>query len=201
MNIIANDCAGAYIYKDCIRCDFMNPFIWSSIDIDNFLKLIKNYDELNFRNIKCELIENNSGICKNKSMIPRITIDDSVNIHYFHYIQNDKYSTPTKVEGYTMYKDIITYTIDCYIRRLNKTKEQPIFIWDVTKAIWYNKNRIDPFESFNNIKSNYNIIIYSPTVKSETKSNIILLNKSNGDFEVNVSGSNIYNKVLKNYER
>lgn len=36
----------------------MNPFIWSSRDFDNFLKLVINYDTINFRNIKCELIEN-----------------------------------------------------------------------------------------------------------------------------------------------
>lgn len=58
MNIITNNCSGGYIYKDCIKCDFMNPFIWSSIDFDNLLKLVINYDTINFRNIKCELIEN-----------------------------------------------------------------------------------------------------------------------------------------------
>jgi uncharacterized protein (DUF1919 family) len=36
MNIIANDCAGAYLYRDSMKTEFLNPFIWSSIDIDNF---------------------------------------------------------------------------------------------------------------------------------------------------------------------
>lgn len=199
MNIITNNCSGGYIYKDCIKCDFMNPFIWSSIDFDNFLKLVINYDTINFRNIKCELIENNSNICKNKSLVPKLTIDNTIDIHYFHYIYNDKYQTPTKIEGYTMCNDIIEYTIDCYIRRLEKMKDDPIFVWDVTRCNWYNPNKIDPIKAFKEIESKYKIIIFSPKVQTEICQNIILLKKDNLDFEVNVSAKNIYNNIIKLY--
>lgn len=86
MNIIANDCAGAYIYKDHLKRDFMNPFIWSSIDIANFIKLIEFYNTIDFKNIQCKLIFNESGICKQKSYIPKIIIDNQIEVNYFHYI-------------------------------------------------------------------------------------------------------------------
>ena len=196
MNIIANDCAGAYIYRDSLKCDFMNPFIWSSIDIENFSKLIQNYDTLDFKNIKCELIHNESGICKQGSYIPKVTIDNQVEVGYFHYIQNDKYTTPTKIDGYTMCNDIIKYTVDSYMRRIEKMTEHPIFIWDVTKCKWYNKSNINPVDVFKKITTDYSIVIYSPFLENAVNSNLILLNKKNGSFEVNVSASNIYKTYL-----
>jgi len=199
MNIIANDCAGGYIYKDCLKVDFMNPFIWSSIDINNFTKLISLYDNINFKNIRCELILNDSGICKNGTSVPKIIIDDKIDILYFHYILNEKYITPTKIDGYTMCKDIKQYTIDCYLRRVEKMNEDPIFIWDVTRCHWYNKTSIDPVSTFKEIESKYKIIIYSPTLKDNIDGKIITLNKVNKCFEVNTSGHNIYQKYLKSH--
>ena len=54
MNIISNDCTAGFIYKE-INEEFKNPFIWTSIDIDNFIKLIENYDTLNFNNISINI--------------------------------------------------------------------------------------------------------------------------------------------------
>ena len=198
MNIIANDCAGAYMYQDQYKCDFMNPFIWSSINIENFQKLIKLYDVLDFKNIESELIVNTSGICKQNSLIPKLIIDNKIEVNYFHYIQNEAYKTPTKVQGYTMYNNIEQYTVDCYERRLNKMTERPIFIWDVTKAKWYNMNNIKPVNAFKNI-SDYTIVVYSLEIQTDMFSNPITLHKSNDDFEVNQSAANIYKLYLKNY--
>ena len=47
-------------------------------NIENFCELIKNYDSLNFNNIKCELIVNDSDICKKKSLIPKIIMNMAI---------------------------------------------------------------------------------------------------------------------------
>ena len=197
MNIIANDCAGAYIYRDSLKSEFLNPFIWSSIDIENFIKLIREYETIDFRNITCELILNESGICKQQSYIPVITIDNQIDVHYFHYIQYDKYKIPTKVSGYTMYDDIIGYTKEHYMKRLQEMTEQPLFIWDVTACKWYNRINSDPVSLFKTIQTNYKIIIYSTDVETGTDRNIITARKPTIRQEVNTSAYDIYKRVIK----
>jgi uncharacterized protein (DUF1919 family) len=110
MNIISNDCLGAYVYQDQLRVGFQNPFIWSSIDIENFLQLISDYDNLELKRIECYLQLNDSGICKQGSYTPKIIIDNKVEVNFFHYIQSEKHERPIKDSGYTMYKYIVDYT-------------------------------------------------------------------------------------------
>lgn len=196
MNIIANDCAGAYLYQDQYKCDFMNPFIWNSIDFTNFCQLIQYYDTLNFNHIECVIETNNSGICFQKSLCPKIIIDNKVEVNYFHYIEDKRYSSPTKVKCYTAIDDVKKYAIDCYNRRLEKMSGEPIFIWDVTKIKWYNKLSENPIDRIKEINSKYTVIIYSPKVKTDLNATPILLNKINGDFLVNQSAANIYKMYL-----
>ena len=197
-NIISNDCVGGYIYKDWLKTDNQNPFIWSSIDIENFIKIVKCYDDIDFRNIKCELVLNNSGICKQGSLIPKIIIDDDIEVNYFHYICDKAFKAQTSRSGYTLYENIISYTIEAYNRRLTRMVERPTFIWDVTRIKWYNKTGKEPLDTFEKIETDSPIIIYQPNIINSKKGNITLLNKTNGSFEVNVSAKNIYNNILKN---
>ncbi len=196
MNIITNNCISGYLYQDQFKSDFLNPFIWSSIDFENFCRLIKYYDSLDFNNIECTTETNNSGICLQNSLCPKIIIDNKVEVNYFHYIEDKKYSSPTKVKGYTAIDDVKKYAIDCYNRRLEKMSGQPTFIWDVTHAQWYNKLSDNPIDTIKEINSKYTTVVYSPTVKTNLTASPILLNKTNGDFEVNQSAANIYKMYL-----
>lgn len=196
MNIISNDCLGAYVYQDQLKIDFQNPFIWCSINIENFVKLIDNYDKIDFKNIECDLQLNDSGICQQGSYTPRIIIDNKVDVNFFHYIQSEKYDSPTKINGYTMCKDILDYTKVSYLRRLEKTNSNPIFVWDVTMCGWYNKKNVDVINTFKTINTEYKIIVYSPNVSDSVDINIITLHKDNKSSEVNVSASNVYKKCL-----
>jgi uncharacterized protein (DUF1919 family) len=85
MNIISNDCVAGYIYTKQLKTEFINPFAWSSMNIDNFCNLIKNFDTINYQNINCQLIINKSGVCELGSIIPQIIIDNKVEVNYFHY--------------------------------------------------------------------------------------------------------------------
>lgn len=196
-NIISNDCVGGYIYRDWLKLDNLNPFIWSSIDLDNFCKVIASYNKIDFSNIKCELVFNDSGICKQGSMVPKITIDNDIEVYFFHYMYDTNFLSPTKRSGYTMCENIISYTVDSYARRVKRMTEEPVFVWDVTKIKWYNKTSKDPLDVFKKIKTDYNIIIYQPDTIDFQNGNIVVLNKTNAGFEVNVSAKNIYNKFLK----
>ena len=197
MNIISNDCVAAYIYQNHLKTEFKNPFIWHSIDIENFSKLVESYDDIDFRNIKCELINNDTGICKKESLTPKIIIDNLIEVNYFHYIQDSNFKEPTKMSGYTFYNDIVEYATDLYNKRLLKMTESPVFIWDVTKIKWYNKEGNAPLDVFKSMSPKYNLIIYQPFITNGKDGNIILLRKTNSGFEVNVSAKYIYNNVLK----
>ena len=75
-------------------------------------------------------------------------------------------------------------------------KGQPIFIWDVTRAQWYNKQNENSIDKIKNIDTDYTTIIYSSKVKTDLNAVPILLNKTNDDFEVNQSAVNIYKMYL-----
>lgn len=197
MNIIANDCVTGYIYKNHLKCQNQNPFIWSSIDLDNFCTLIENYNKINFHNIKCDLVLNNSGICKQGSLTPKIVIDNLIEVNYFHYVYDASYVSPSKIGPYTMYNDIIAYTVNAYKQRLDRMTEEPMFVWDVTKILWYNKEKESPFEKFKLLKTDFKIIIYQPNIENSIKNNIVLLNKVNGSFEVDASAKHIFQDLEK----
>ena len=41
MNIISDSCIGAYLYRDCFKIGYNNPFCWSIIGLYSFCKLSK----------------------------------------------------------------------------------------------------------------------------------------------------------------
>lgn len=57
MNLICNSCVGGFIYKNELKSQFKNPFIWNIIDFNSMLYLVKNYENVNFNNY--ELIKDN----------------------------------------------------------------------------------------------------------------------------------------------
>lgn len=49
MNIICNNCVGARLYEVQHK-QFVNPFTWCIIPIDDFMNLILHFDEIDFIN-------------------------------------------------------------------------------------------------------------------------------------------------------
>ncbi len=197
MNIISNDCVAGYIYTKQLKTEFINPFAWSSMNIDNFCNLIKNFDTINYQNINCQLIINKSGVCELGSIIPQIIIDNKVEVNYFHYQQNDEYDAPTKVYGYKYYNDMTKYASDEYFKRLNRMTEPPIFIWHITPNLWYNPNKLEPLEAFKKIDSKFKIIIFGADLENKKEDNIIILNDAQRRTEIHKSGEYIYKNLLK----
>ena len=160
MNIISNDCTAGFIYRE-INQEYKNPFIWTSIDLDNFIKLIENYDTLNFENISIKLEKNTSKISVQNELCPVITIDGIVDIHCFHYFQKEgkKAEINTK-ERYIYDQDIVNYTKKVYLSRLERMTEEPVFIWSNFEGFyWYNSASVN---KLNNINTKYKIIVYTP---------------------------------------
>ena len=52
MNIIANTCTSAMVYRDYLKEEYPNPFCWNFIAAEDYFNLIKNFDTLNFENFE-----------------------------------------------------------------------------------------------------------------------------------------------------
>ena len=122
MNIISNTCVGAGIYKNCLNKPYSNPFMWNLIDYDSMYKLIKNYDKINFKNIKVEKLN------KEVNNSYAVIIDNSITIKYIHY-RYDKTKTEPEIKGVDVfYNKIEEYIKEKYLTRLKLMKEKPVFI-------------------------------------------------------------------------
>lgn len=125
MNIISNCCATGYLYKNILKEQFPNMFIWSAMLPKDVILLIRNYDKINFENIKLE----ESFIHKRIERNFKIVIDNLVSVHYTHYILSEDKSP--KVIGYNVYfSNIKDFTIEKYKNRLKRKSftEEPVFL-------------------------------------------------------------------------
>lgn len=124
MNLISQNCLSGNIYKNHLKEEFGNPFIWTVIDFNSMLYLIQNWNTINFKNY--ELVKDDKW---NFSII----IDGKVKVQYVHYIFDPDAKTVQmhcNVRGDIKYCKIWEYIIKKYEERLNRMldkKEEPIF--------------------------------------------------------------------------
>lgn len=153
--IICNNCTGGFLYRDFYKREYDNPFIWTFMDGENFLKLISNFDTINFRKFNLSFDgKNYVGV-----------IDDTVKILYFHHHKSD---TIFEIKGIDCYSsDIENYIMRKYNSRVNRmldSNEDPIFIigtpYEKTEygKIW-DWERYYP--KIDELKSKYRIVIFS----------------------------------------
>lgn len=123
MNIISNNCLNGYLYRDCLKEEFGNPFIWTVIDFNSMLYLIKNWNTINFKNYE---------LVKDESWNFSIIIDNKVKVQYVHYKFNknvefrDKTGPGTDVESNKIWEYIIQ-KYEERLARMIKKNEKPIF--------------------------------------------------------------------------
>lgn len=117
--MICNNCVGACIYKQLGK-QFSNPFMWSKINEDDFIKLMNNFDSIDFSGIIINV---------NKEKQVEIKISNDIKIVYQHYIHNSKFEDPTNTTGFDIEcLDIVDYAIEKYYSRLKRMVDDPVFI-------------------------------------------------------------------------
>lgn len=125
MNIITNNCLGGFIYKDILKTEYRNPFIWTLFDPDEYIDFIDKFDEINFNNYEITKV----GDKLSNNFI--IVIDGKYHIKFIHYNFKADASTPY-IKGVDVYYNRIwEYIIDKYIKRLKRMKNEKntIFIF------------------------------------------------------------------------
>ena len=102
-NVISSNCIGGYYFKETETTP-KNPFIWTSIKLSNFITLIENYDNIDFTNISAKLTNGEFMSNINKTNIPRLVLDDKVNVYFEHHHYSPRTRRPL---GNNIYSPII----------------------------------------------------------------------------------------------
>ncbi len=179
MNIICNNCVGGRIYQQ-LNKQYNNPFIWNIIFYNSYKNLITLIDKINFTNFSIKLKKE---IIRDKYAC--VLIDNLVEVHYIHYIQNSKHKILTKQNnGVDIYfNDILSYTNDKYISRLNRMNiNENIFILVDDEKVNLSDNDILDF-----LNLNLNGIKFLITNKDKYKdynenTNILITSETNTNY-------------------
>lgn len=145
MNIISNNCLGGYIYRDILKEEYQNPFIWTRLDNLDLINLLENFDIIKFENV--ELFKES-----NKLEKFRLRIDDKIKLQFNHYLFDQKYDKPTVIGIDVHYNKIWKYIIDVYLKRLKRMQKEIDFIFIEDNGT-YNIDKIISIVQTKNIKT------------------------------------------------
>lgn len=184
MLVIGNNCCGGYFYL-LNNKQFNNPFVWSVIDADDFIYLIQNYENINFKNIDFTELDINrfkshielTRKIKNKKHIMGLNIDNKITVYYTHYLYDKNMNKPTKVDIDILYSKNYEYVYKKYIDRINRIpkNESPVFFIITYQKHNWTQQKLDKLLK-TNIK--YKIIIITQ-YKIQNKSNNMYIIKDN----------------------
>ena len=154
MNLITNDCIGAFLYMNVIKENFKNPFMWTRIDLNEFYKLIKLYKEIDFKEIK---FTDRTSL---KNNLFELCVDQKFNVLMPHMKFDKRCNKVIKRGNDVYYYKIWEYIIDKWYDRLKRMTEEPIFVCHLDYKQTYDStldetlfNEIVKYCENNNIKS------------------------------------------------
>jgi len=123
MNIITNNCLGGYIYRDVLRTQYENPFVWCFIE--PYFDFIQDYPNIDFKNYELKRIETDS------LKRFKIVINEKYELKFWHYWFDKNATVPVVCDSDVKYNKIWEYVVTKYEERLKRmnTSEQPIFMF------------------------------------------------------------------------
>ena len=126
MNIISNSCCGAYLMRNHIKTEYVNPFCWNVIDLKSYYYLIKNYASLDFLNYK---------LYKDENWNFSIVLNDNIKIQFVHYLFDKNAIELTQKSDsesdILLWNKMWVYVVEKYVertKRMLQNNEHPIFI-------------------------------------------------------------------------
>lgn len=130
MNIISNCCLGGFVYKDVLKQQFANPFIWAWLNQEDVVYLVQNFDKINFKNYELSTYNN---LPLNDEVCFQMIIDDKIKIIYSHYqfIKNKDTLEIDRKRNMVYYNRIWEYVVAKYNERLERMcseNKSPVFL-------------------------------------------------------------------------
>lgn len=187
MNLICNNCGGAYIYN-LKNLEYNNPFMWCCIFADDMLTLISEYDNINFNNFDLIRLSKETANANNwtdyKERIFGICIDNKLSVYFTHYLFGE-YEKPKVIEPNVFYFRNYEYVYNKFIKRTEKfikNKEDPIFLIITYKRHGWTDEKI---KNLINMKLKYKVIcITDKNIHSENDNlKIIKINDLNEKYK------------------
>lgn len=125
MNIITNNCLGGHIYKDLLKTEYKNPFIWTLFEPDDYIDFIDNFDNINFENYEIDKV--GEGLSNNF----QIVIEGKYHIKCIHHHFDVNADKPFIKGTDVYYNRIWEYINEKYLKRLERMKKEKntIFIY------------------------------------------------------------------------
>lgn len=200
MNIICNNCGGADIYN-LKKAEFNNPFIWSVVFADDMIKLVSNYNEINFNNyepiILTETIAKENNYDRFNPTITGILIDNKIRIYYTHYLYSSQ-KKPTKCGPDILYFKNYEYAYEKFekrnLRMLNN-KEEPVFLIFSYKRHGWTKEKIQKLISMP-IKYKVVLITDEKIITENKNLAIITIKKLNELYKLPLSAIKVKQEII-----
>ena len=166
MLLITNNCMGGFLYRE-LKHEYNHPFFWGTTGLD-MLKLVTDFDNINFDNITLEKYGN----CKFK-----IIIDNKIEYKCLHYIFSPNDKVPRVEIPNVYYNKIWEYIVEKYtarLKRMKESKETPSFAIHWAACDGFNKTN---FEEFIQNDFKYKTVVFIPyeDYKDFKKDNLILV--------------------------
>lgn len=135
MNVICNNCAGGYFYRDVLKSEYSNPFIWTQIAAKEFLKLIEKFDEINFYNYEMLKMQKSdftdNGDFGEHTWLNQhplgLRIDNVFTLWFSHILYKKDAITPQMISTNVYYKRHFELVIKTFHKRLARMTEPPVF--------------------------------------------------------------------------
>ncbi len=131
INLISSDCVGGR-YFESKNSKYTNPFIWESIKLSDFIRLIEKWDDIDLSKTKWYISNKEYGDIEN---VPTVIVDNSIKVFFHHHHQMEEYKTPTKlhkdVDDIDLgYCDIAQYLEEKWQNRLKRMEGEPVFCYN-----------------------------------------------------------------------
>lgn len=138
MNLISDCCFGAYVYRDYLKIEYQNPFIWSSILLKDMASLIKNYAVINFSKVKLIRFRDHVStdfFCGDKFMLSQyntltgLEVDGKFKVFWTHNYYDPTATVPKKLGGEVYYCKNYLYTVNNWFKRMPRMANagKPVF--------------------------------------------------------------------------
>ena len=168
--IISNNCIGGFWYRDIVKTDYENPFIWCTIKLSDFIRIIENFNTINFSNAKC-IISEGEMVKKSGNKWTKIFLDGKYNVFFTHYKQST-ISIPIPIVNRldVICPDVISYTENVWNKRSERIpyeKERIYVFWDDS----YNSDMsLYDFITFGKEHPESKFVLFTPDMSIEPES-------------------------------
>lgn len=174
--IVSTNCSGANFYHNYLNLQFYSPFIWSVISYSDIIKLIEQWNNINFLSYK--IVKN-----KTRELTYTLIIDDLIRVNYVHYFYSDTYEEPFYKGASVFSKNIIKFIEKKYVERTNRMINygdisNPYFI--IHEEEYTNENDPTGFQKICELKSDFKrALITHKNYKAANDKNSLLIKSDN----------------------